>query len=219
MANSVLATALSKVLNSHFSDFLTQVSAKHNIDVDSLLNEWSEFSGLEKKKKTVIPKFEGPYGEFTVKQLKDKCKSVGLKVGGKKIDLINRLSDFDSGETVAPVVENAKQGPYAGLTVKELKEKLKDRGLKVGGKKKELIERLNDSDNEDDNELEDGEIDYSKWKVKELREECESRGLRTTGKKADLVNRLNLEDESEDESDESECDTDCETEDEVEEVN
>ena len=190
---------------------MTQVSAKHNIDVDSLLNEWSEFSGLEKKKKTVIPKFEGPYGEFTVGQLKDKCKSVGLRVGGKKIDLINRLSDFDSGKIVAPVVENAKQGPYAGLTVKELKEKLKDRGLKVGGKKKELIERLNDSDNEDDNELEDGEIDYSKWKVKELRQECESRGLRTTGKKADLVDRLNLEDESEDES---ECDTDCETEDE-----
>ena len=217
MANSVLATALSKVLNSHFSDFLTQVGDKHNIDVDSLLNEWSEFSGLEKKKKTVIPKFEGPYGEFTVKQLKDKCKSVGLKVGGKKIDLINRLSDFDSGKTVTPVVENAQKGPYAGLTVKELKEKLKDRGLKVGGKKNELIERLNDSDNEDDNELEDGEIDYSKWKVKELRQEGEPRGLKTTGNKSDLVDRLNIEDcESEDESD---CDTDCETEDEVEEVN
>ena len=41
--------------------------------------------------------------------------------------MINRLSDFDSGKTVTPVVENAQKGPYAGLTVKELKELLIER--------------------------------------------------------------------------------------------
>ena len=190
MANSVLANALSKVLNSHFSNFLTHVGEKHNIDVESLLNDWSEFSGLEKiRKKT---NSEGPYCEFTVKQLKDKCKSVGLKVGGKKIDLIKRLTEFDSGETVAPIVT---QGPYEGLTIKELKEKLKDRGLKVGGKKSELIERLNESDEESETESEiEGHVNYFTWTIKELRNECDARGIDNGGKKADLIGRLQIND-------------------------
>ena len=218
MANNTLSIALGKVLNSHFTDFITQISEKHNLDVDSLLNDWSEFSGLQKKK-PAAPKFEGPYGDFTVKQLKEKCKAVGLKVGGKKTDLIERLAGFDKGEVVPKALDQVKEGPYAGLTVKELKEKLKEKGLKVGGKKTELIDRLNESDNESESESDSDcdEENYSKMTVKQLKEECDSRGLSKSGKKADLIGRLQIDD---DESDCSECDTDCETDDEeVEDVN
>ena len=38
---------------------------------------------------------------------------------------------------------------YSDLTVKELKELLKEKGLSTNGKKKELIERLKECDNND----------------------------------------------------------------------
>jgi hypothetical protein len=207
MANNSLSIALGKVLNSHFTDFLDQVSKKHSIEIDHLLNEWSEFSGLKKKKPVVTNKIDGPYGEFTVKQLKDKCKSVGIKVGGKKIDLVQRLRDFDSGKLVPKALELARQGPYEGLTVKELKDQLKEKGLKVGGKKNDLIQRLNDSDNESESESDSDEIDYASWTVAKLKEECETRGLPKSGKKSDLVGRLQIDDDSDNDDSESESES------------
>lgn len=55
------------------------------------------------------------------------------------------------------------------LTVVEIKEQLRKRGLKVSGKKQELIQRL---------------------QVAELREELKKLGEKTTGRKAELVERL-----------------------------
>ena len=215
MSNQALSIALGKVLNSHFTDFLKTVSEKHSIEIDNLLNDWSEFSGLKKKKVNVVTKIDGPYGQFTVKQLKEKCKTAGLKIGGTKTALAQRLKDFDDGKIVSKPLELARQGPYAGLTVKELKEELKKRGQRIGGKKADLIERLNDSDNESETDSENDEVSYGTMTVKALKELCEERGLSKTGKKADLIGRLQIDDDSDSSDSDSESDcTDCETDDE-----
>ena len=45
-------------------------------------------------------------------------------------------------ENVAPPASLSSDVDYSEMTVAELKDLLRDRGLKVGGKKSELIERL-----------------------------------------------------------------------------
>ena len=130
------------------TDFLTQVAEKHSIDTNTLLKEWESFTG---KKRKVKKQVEGP----TVKELREKLKSVGLTISGKKQDLINRLADFEAGKIKPKVLEEVKEGSYDGMTVKELKEKCKEKGLKVSGKKSELIERLNESESDCESDCED----------------------------------------------------------------
>lgn len=75
------------------------------------------------------------------------------------------------------------------LTVVEIKEQLRKRGLKVSGKKQELIQRLQGNERAA-GQYSSGSQEYSKMKVAELREELKKRGEKTTGRKAELVERL-----------------------------
>jgi hypothetical protein len=93
---------------------------------------------------------------LTVANLKTELTRRGLSATGKKADLIARLEEDDlkrmSGPDKSEVDVNAGdigQGQqtetaldYESMTVSQLKEELKNRGLKVGGKKSDLIERL-----------------------------------------------------------------------------
>ncbi len=89
------------------------------------------------------------YDSMTVPLLKEALKEQGLPVGGKKVELIERLKE----ETLSPIEKTEEEGEetpdeesdevdYDGMTVPLLKEALKEQGLPVGGKKTELIERL-----------------------------------------------------------------------------
>ena len=82
------------------------------------------------------------------------------------------------------------------MTVKQLKDQLEIKGLKVSGKKEELVARLSNSDTESDTESESDEINYNTWTVKKIREELKTRGLkaRKGDKKIDLVNILEEDD-------------------------
>jgi hypothetical protein len=104
------------------------------------------------------------WNTLTVPALKDKLKSLGLKVSGKKQELVDRLiqhtSNVDESEPSAPTRGDVDHGePISGaspvstspasdrpgwdtLTIPELKDRLKFLGLKVSGKKQELVERL-----------------------------------------------------------------------------
>ena len=101
-------------------------------------------------------------GSLTVAKLREKCKERGLKGGGKKAEIIQRIKDHDAAEKTAeeaPVVDETdkaaddddKDGEedddsLMSLTVAKLREKCKERGLKGGGKKAEIIQRIKDHD-------------------------------------------------------------------------
>ena len=112
-------------------------------------------------------------------------------------------------EEVAAALGKQSQSPsrkrglkYEIMSVKELKDELRNRDCSVTGTKEELIERLLEEDSDDESEEEsDGEEEYSssedefdkpinKLTVKILREELKERGLETDGLKATLVKRL-----------------------------
>ncbi|KAL7538558.1 hypothetical protein ACHAXR_008627 [Thalassiosira sp. AJA248-18] len=75
---------------------------------------------------------------LTVTALKERLKKKGLKVGGRKVDLISRLMGRQEGN----VCDDETEQHLNKLTVDALKERLRKKGLKVGGKKTELISRL-----------------------------------------------------------------------------
>jgi len=101
---------------------------------------------------------------LTVVKLKKELKKRGLKATGRKTDLVKALEESDrelvNGEetrnkhlvpsTVSKSdteIDSSNDSDYKSLnlnsmTVAQLKEELRRRGLKVGGKKAELIDRL-----------------------------------------------------------------------------
>jgi 23S rRNA-/tRNA-specific pseudouridylate synthase len=116
---------------------------------------------------------------LTVPDLKDLLRQVGGKLSGNKGHLIHRLGEMlmreehvdvlqmqpndvaDAKQRVSDAYNNSES--YSNLTIKELKEMLRQHGAKVSGSKKELMDRLegidateetkpqNDSDEPDDN--------------------------------------------------------------------
>jgi hypothetical protein len=81
----------------------------------------------------------------SVAELKVELRCKGLRVGGKKSELIQRLlSHSDSSSPEVPKTVQVVDTPqdFKTLTVGQLKIELRSKGLKVGGKKAELIERL-----------------------------------------------------------------------------
>jgi hypothetical protein len=213
MSNTTLSTKLAGLINTQMTDFLTQIAKDYKISETEVLDKWSSFTGLKKKAPKV--KDEGP----TVKQLKEKLKSVGLKTGGKKSELVERLAKFDRGELRPVALDTAKaiaSGDYSAMTVKTLKDQLKTKGLKVSGKKSELVDRLSNSDNDTDTEDESDTVDYNSWTVKKIREALKTRGLKAKkgDKKDDLVDLLTNDDQhalSNHEASDSDSDSDSES--------
>lgn len=130
----------------------------------------------------------------------------------EKFEMISRDREFSLEKTEEQIVQETEAAlatnKYALLTAPQLKELLKERGLKMTGKKGDLMQRLLDYDKnptaaEDDHEMPSDEINmsYHKLKLAELREICENRGLKTEdGKrklsKAEMVAMLEEEDET-----------------------
>ena len=220
---STLSTKLASFINGQMTDFLNQVSEKHGIDATTLLSEWEAYTGLKPKvKKTVV---KGP----SIKELREKLKGVNLPVSGKKQDLLDRLADFEAGKIRPKSLDTASAiaaGDYSVMNVKMLKEKLKEKGLKLSGKKSELVKRLIDSDNEteSDNEGDEEGPNYKTYTVKKLRAELKARGLKVKpgDKKEDLIKYLEDDDkhmdDSESESESESEDSDCETSDDEEDT-
>ena len=82
--------------------------------------------------------------------------------------------------------DTSNSAAYAKMTIAQLKEELRKRDLRVGGRKADLVARLVGQG------AVDGTADYSRRTVAWLKDELRSRGLRVGGTKAELIARLQL---------------------------
>ncbi len=82
---------------------------------------------------------EKDLSEWTVKQLKDHLRKLGLKVSGNKSDLIERIR-------LVQQVESTEFDNYSKFTMVKLKQILKERNLSRTGRKVNLIKRLEEDD-------------------------------------------------------------------------
>ena len=214
MANTLLQNKLESLITKQLVGYLDVIAKKHSLDVDTLKNDWSEFTGFKSPKTKRGRQTEGP----TLAELKQQCKDAGIASSGNKATLLERLDKFSKGEIKPKHLEQAEKaladGPYGELKLTELREKCTEKGLSKVGNKETLRKRLVDSDSESDS---DSRVNYRRMKVGELKKLIKDRKLKCSGnKKEDYINTLiNDDDESESESDSesscSDCDSDSES--------
>jgi len=100
---------------------------------------------------------DADYDSLLVDPLKEILRSRGLRVSGKKQELIQRLRDNDASRMDEGGGDDVDEddADYDSMLLDPLKDILRSRGLRVSGKKQELIQRLrddDDSDSEDDSD-------------------------------------------------------------------
>jgi len=93
--------------------------------------------------------------------------------------------DKEEAEFEAEKLEAVAANPYISLTAPEIKKILKERGLKVTGKKADLVQRLMDHDATP--------LQYRDMSVESLMDICVARGLSNQGTKEEMLERLALD--------------------------
>ena len=138
----------------------------------------------------------GDFANMKIPELKEKCREMGLAVGGNHGALVDRLNEA----TGADLHELKKE---------DLKERCRKNGLAVGGNNDELIARLKEiikkpsagGSQEEEWQAPEEEAapeeapeeegdDLSKLKIPELKEKCREMGLAVGGNHGALVDRL-----------------------------
>lgn len=134
---------------------------------------------------------------MTVVQLKDYMRQHNIKpLGGRKSDLISRIYIYENNiKTSQQVLE--KKGMslpnYSKFTVNDLKVLLRNNGLRVSGRRQELIDRLNEYSTKTAKKSESAKFDdvyYSKMTVAILKEKLKAMKLPVGGRKGELIQRL-----------------------------
>lgn len=112
----------------------------------------------------------------TIPILKEILKERGLRTGGNKPALINRLLGL----------EETDDDDLTKCSVAKLRERLKASNQPTGGKKEELIRRIQGTE-----DVEDGTYaDFNRYTNGELCEKLKSQNKDIGGNKDDLINRL-----------------------------
>merc|ERR1712142_518601 len=122
---------------------------------------------------------DGPLEDWTVKELKEECKTLGVSDKGKKAELIERIRAAQATTTETAVEEApAEEAAVEETAVEEAA--VEEAAVEVAATEEAEPEAM---DTEEDGPLED-------WTVKELKEECKTLGLSDKGKKAELIERI-----------------------------
>ena len=153
------------------------------------------------------------FGEMTIADIKAWLRVRKLPLVGNKAELVKRATDADKKKSARKSAKKSarKSADLESMTVVQLKELLKERGLPMSGKKADLIERLKSKKSPAKRKsarksAKKSKADgFSAMTVLELKELLREKGLTVSGKKADLVKRLEeFEEEGEEEEGEEE---------------
>merc|ERR1711892_1579546 len=117
---------------------------------------------------------DAPLEEWTLKELKEECKTLGLSEKGKKAALIERIKEARTTPEEEAAVEEAAVEEIAGEAAPE-------EAVVEEPETDAVVEEV--AEVEDDGPLEE-------WTVKELKEECKALGVADKGKKAELIERI-----------------------------
>merc|ERR1712142_1409385 len=158
---------------------------------------------------------DGPLEDWTVKELKEECKTLGLSDKGKKVELIERIraaqatptqEEVPAEETAAEeaaveeaaveeaaveevAVEEAavEEAPVEEAPVQEAP--VEEAAVEEAAVEEAVTEEaaVVEAEPEAMDTEEDGPLED--WTVKELKEECKTLGLSDKGKKAELIER------------------------------
>merc|ERR1719341_1050242 len=132
---------------------------------------------------------DGPLEEWTLKELKEECTTIGVSVKGKKAELIERIKEARSS-----AVETSKEATVEDKSVEEAA--VEEATVEVAPVEEEAaVEAAVEAEaavEEEEPEAmeveEDGPLE--EWTVKELKEECKTLGLSDKGKKTELIERI-----------------------------
>jgi len=163
------------------------------------------------------------YNRYTVVQLKNILRQMGMRVGGKKAELLQRIKEADRVKLYnahvlvfgsSPKTDKIKitgkrkctdRKTYSDCNVVDLKAILKSRKLRVGGNKRELIQRLIEDDKKGEPEEKKvikkrgrecrDRVHFTDCNVPHLKTILRQRGMSVSGKKKELIKRLKGEKE------------------------
>jgi len=147
---------------------------------------------------------DGPLEDWTLKELKEECKTQGLSDKGKKAELVERIKEFRAKSVQTPEVEDTEANEAESVeeeteeVAEENNEEPKEVSEESNEEPKEVSEESNEEPkevSEENSEQEAMEVDeedgpLEDWTVKELKEECKTIGVSDKGKKAELVERI-----------------------------
>eukprot|EP00929_Paragymnodinium_shiwhaense_P052839 TRINITY_DN26460_c0_g1_i1.p1 TRINITY_DN26460_c0_g1~~TRINITY_DN26460_c0_g1_i1.p1 ORF type:complete len:984 (+),score=206.29 TRINITY_DN26460_c0_g1_i1:233-3184(+) len=103
-------------------------------------SEEADFAGAASEEEDVSDNLS----DLTIPELKERLRALGLPLGGNKAVLVERLQDAggEAGEQRSSATGDDREADFAGLTIPVLKERLRERGLPMTGKKADLVARL-----------------------------------------------------------------------------
>merc|ERR1711892_522235 len=147
---------------------------------------------------------DAPLEDWTVKELKEECKTLGLSDKGKKAELIERIKESrataeETSPAVEAVVEEAavEEAAAEEAAVEEAaveEEAVEEAAVEEAAVEEASVEEAAEVDSAEEPAAESMEVEedapLEDWTVKELKEECKTLGLSDKGKKAELIERI-----------------------------
>ena len=110
---------------------------------------------------------DGPLEDWTLKELKEECKTQGLSDKGKKAELVERIKEFRAKSVQTPEVEDPEANEAESVE-EETEEVAEENNEEPNEVSEENSEQEAMEVDEEDGPLED-------WTAKELKEECKTR--------------------------------------------
>lgn len=151
------------------NSFLKEVKQKFDINVldkiETKQYDYLVYSGHN----TIKPP------KITVSKLKSMCKQKGLKVSGKKKDLLSRINEKDISDTINMIEKKFQISRSSLNTIFD--------SFKKTYTKNDNSSYLTTS--------QDSSESFVNLKVSELKKKCKEKGLKLSGCKKDLIKRLN----------------------------
>ena len=146
-------------LESNFAEGIAKAKAAYESELDAIDEDDEESDDEDDEEDLDEDEEDEDYSDWTVKELRAECRERGIATKGlKKDDMVEALKesdnydgDEDDEEYDEDYEDEDDEGiDYDELSVRALKELMRDRGLKVrkGMKKPDLIEALEADDEE-----------------------------------------------------------------------